>query len=358
MTKPNKIVVVIPTIRVEQYKTFLKAWDFLFNRHEVTLITVWDGDIPEVAVYNYKDKIELKKDGGTLYEKYKSLIYRKTDSVRNLGFILAGTLKPTHILTLDDDVAPVPLNQKFNGILANPEPFNDPIQQHLDVLQKRVPLSWMNTAHDTDLYLRGVPYSIRNESPVMLSHGVWIGVPDFDGETQLKLESGQGIPGTLPYYVGPIPGGTLFPLCGMNVMVKVEALPYLYFAPMGPDTGITGQCPLCNGNDNLKTEPCSKCKGTGKIPTLNRFGDIWMGRRLKYDFDKLNWACYTGGSTILHTRASNAQHNFEQEKLGRIWNEIINGSGYEPTYGQFDKYCVSWHDNADKFRTLIKGLLK
>lgn len=307
------IVCVVPTIRPESHAQFVKAWRPLFEKHGVTLVTVWDGDEPDVSINEYGkvavgirhpicDLLGVGYKTGYYEQDDPSLFCRRTDACRNLGFVAAARLGATHVLTLDDDVAPLTYDPD--------ERVADPVQAHLDALDRRYPLSWTNTAHDTDLYLRGVPYGVRTEAPAMLSHGVWVGTPDFDGETQLRLENYQdpymaptpvkrpnnGLPYSLPYYVGPVPRGALFPLCGMNVMVRREALPYLYFAPMGADSG---------------------------APDLHRFADIFMGVFLKREFDRLGWACVTGYSTVLHTRASDAAKNFEQEKLGREWMERV-----------------------------------
>lgn len=373
MTKP-KIVVVIPTVRPEQYKSFLTVWKDLFTKHQVTLVTVWDGETPRVEIwdYNHNQPIEMELSNGKLsYQTYRSLICRYTDGCRNLGFIVAAHLNPDYILTLDDDVALPPV---MVGMYGSEWPM-DPIQSHLDVLQKKVPLSWMNTAHDSNLYLRGVPYRIRDEAPVMLSHGVWVGTPDFDGETQLELErcnqcDGRGwvgkqeigtyrgcpkcksngkqqIPYSLPYYVGPIPKGAIFPLCGMNVMIRKEALPYFYFAPMGPDTGILNH-----------PQDMSKPNESYVGGTLNRFADIWMGIFLKKEFDKLGWACYTGGSTILHTRASDAKKNFEQEKLGREWNEYMwNYKGWTAELpDRLHLYMTDYRQKRETYAALIHSI--
>lgn len=357
MTKP-KIVVVIPTCRAEQYKLFIAAWEQLFKKHKVTLVTVYDGEIPYIHVYDYGiNGVPMNLPyQETLYSTHKNLIYRYTDACRNLGFIASAHLNPDYVLTLDDDVAPIkaPPNTPLQD--------TDPIQAHLLALQKFVPLGWMNTAHKESPYLRGVPYGIRDESPVMLSHGVWEGTPDFDGETQLRLEgnprhqdTAPGVPYTLPYYVGPIPRGVLFPLCGMNVMVRREALPYLYFAPMGVDTKIEATCPECGHDENY----CSACNNRGVIPLLNRFADIWMGNYLKRQFDDKGWACYTGGSTILHTRASDAKKNFEQEKLGREWNEFFMGGDCSaPMCEQQTAYMLTYAQKREEFRLLIESILK
>lgn len=321
------IVCVVPTVRPECHAQFVKAWAPLFEKHQATLVTVWDGENPVARVsrgYVHDDYLYTDT-----HKDHRDLFCRRTDACRNLGFVAAAKMNPDYVLTLDDDCLP---NHHVNQWRDD-----DPIQFHLDALQKRVPISWMNTAHDTDLYLRGVPYGVRDEAPVMLSHGVWVGTPDFDGETQLKLEQGAtgrepGVPYSLPYYVGPIPKGVLFPLCGMNVMVRKEALPYLYFAPMGPDSGVEG---------------------------LNRFADIWMGLWVQKMFAKHGWACYSGASTVLHTRKSDARKNFEQEKLGREWNEylwIVEQDGQLQGPPEFQRYYQSWCSKRNRYANLIRGL--
>ena len=46
----NKLVVVTPTNRPESHAQFVKAWTPLFEKHKVTLITVWDGEVLNVSV--------------------------------------------------------------------------------------------------------------------------------------------------------------------------------------------------------------------------------------------------------------------------------------------------------------------
>lgn len=313
MSNTQKICVVVPTNRPKMMEEFVAKWEGLFSKHDITLVTVWDDIHPEISIVSGDGTKE-----GFVSERIRAfdlvghansdLFCRKTDAVRNYGFVYAAQQKFEYILTLDDDV--------------HPPAGSDPIQEHLDVLNRKVPISWMNAAVDFyafsyadrsadrsitlpqtkggTTYLRGFPYGIRDEAPVMVSHGVWVNVPDFDGKTQLELTSNgtrpQDLPYSLPYFRGPVPKGCLMPICGMNLMVRREALPYLYFAPMGPDSGFMD---------------------------LNRFSDIWMGIFLKRACDTHNWAIYTGASTVSHSRASDPHKNAEQEKLGMEWNEKV-----------------------------------
>lgn len=367
----SKIVCVVPSIRPEGMAEFRKAWAKLFEKHRVTLVAVWDGEEPLIERNYTKFRIcefPIKWSVGA----NKDLFCRRTDAIRNAGFVFAaGTINPEYILTLDDDV--------------HPPAGSDPIQEHLDVLQRRVPISWMNTSinhgvimerpiHNTvtdPVYLRGFPYGIRDEAPVKVSHGVWVNVPDFDGKTQLELGKcqvckgkrtipeggedchrcggtnydGSRLPYSLPYFRGPIPRGVYFPFCGMNVMVHRDALPYLYFAPMGWDTG-------CEGLVDKD--------GLVRGPALNRFADIWCGILLKRVMDANNWAIYTGASTVIHTRASDPFKNVKQEKLGVKWNEwawkLKYGTDVDSNDPAFLNYWRSYLDKAARFRDLIRKL--
>lgn len=341
------ICCVVPTIRQSHMEEFRKAWARLFEKHNVTLITVWDGDEPLIERNYVKFKIDEFPIKWSVHAN-KDLFCRKTDAIRNAGFVFAAaTADFDFILTLDDDV--------------HPPAGSDPIQEHLDVLQRRVPISWMNTAmeesetwykDDNNVmtraryrgdwntnphYLRGFPYGIRDEAPVMVSHGVWVNVPDFDGRTQLELTNNgrnpERLPYSLPYFRGPVPKGCYLNFCGMNVMVRKEALPYLYFAPMGPDSGVEG---------------------------LNRFADIWCGIILKQVCDRNGWAIYTGASTVIHTRASDPFKNVEQEKLGIEWNEWAwqwyHSNPPTEATDSFKAYWRSYLNKAARFRDLIRNL--
>lgn len=271
------IAVVVPTIRPERMKKFRECWGPLFNKHMVKLFVVEDGDDP---VCNGTKLSQCPQE-------WRDLVYSRNDGVRNFGFLLSLKELGRHVLqtivTLDDDVFP------YND--------NDPIQEHMDALLwdkewysgdpskwvRKVPISWFSTASE---YMRGFPYGVREEAEVWVSHGVWQGVHDYDGPTQLT----QGNkPAT--FYKGPIPRGCLTPICGMNLAFRIEALPWMYFAPMGKSLGV------------------------------QRFADIWMGVSLKRELDIQNKAIVSGYSTVYHERASNVLSNLEQEAVGIRWNE-------------------------------------
>mgnify|MGYP007071584072 CR=1 FL=1 len=264
------IAVVVPTIRPESMSRFKKAWSELFTFHDVQLVTVWDGKKPTVE---HKENTYTVKQ---IMGDDEDLIYNFNDGIRNLGFAYVAQFVPEaeYIITLDDDV----------------EPCGDTIQDHINALHMNVPIRWISTASE---YMRGFPYRIRNEAEVVLSHGVWNGVKDWDAPTQLV----RGNP-DVTFYKGPIPKNILFPMCIMNVAFKRKILNIMYQAPMGPKVGV------------------------------DRFGDIWGGIEVKKDIDAYNVAAVTGFARVEHTRASNVYSNLIKEAKGIGMNEKYGEDEY------------------------------
>lgn len=305
------IAVVIPTIREESFKTFVVAWEELFRKHNVKLIVVKDGKTPYVSEFKYKEIIldfnnfidndyyyVNKKTLREVMGEYKDVIYNLNDGVRNLGFAYVARYLPEidTIISFDDDVAPL------SG--------TDPIQEHFNVLGQKVPNTWVSTANH---YTRGFPYGIRKKAEIVLSHGVWSGVADWDAPTQLVFGNRQ-----TSFFKGIIPKGALFPLCAMNFAFSRKVLPYVYQAPMGPKVG------------------------------LDRFADIWGGIEAKKDIDRLGMAVVSGFSTINHTRASNVYTNLIKEAKGLKMNEEY---GQDPYFELFFKKRQRWGEFLTKYES-------
>ena len=111
MASIKNIAVVVPTIRIDSlFIDFKKAWQPLFDKHNVELIVIDDtGDIPQV-IHNGEKK-DLQHE----------LISNKCAGVRQLGFLYIAKCLPDveYIITLDDDETPI----------------GDPIQDHIDQLK-------------------------------------------------------------------------------------------------------------------------------------------------------------------------------------------------------------------------------
>lgn len=312
LPKKPKIAVVVPTIREENYRDWSEAWESLFEKHEAHLFTVYDGD--------WKDQEVRWRDCGVKYLRTcmwtrrdlvnpgwpHDFICHRNSSCRNLGFLAAATVDREYdvILTLDDDVFPL------EG--------TDPIQEHIDALDRRVPISWFATVTP---YMRGFPYGVREEAPVMVSHGVWEDVPDLDAPTQLVL--GKVRPS---FYCGPVPKGIYSPICGMNLAFRREALPYVYFAPVAHVDG------------------------------CQRFDDIWMGLFLTRACAEKNWAIYSGAAVCRHARASNVWKNLQREAVGLELNEKlwqctdIQDWELHPFFKSYHRYRLLWKEHIERIQ--------
>lgn len=273
------VAVIVPTIRKESWERFIQAWQPLFDKHKVNLYKVEDGENPTCNGESVKD----------IMGEYSDLIYNFNDGVRNLGFAKAYKDGNEIFISLDDDT------------IAD----GDTIQDHLDVLNSRQPISFINSTDD--IYMRGFPYWARQEAEVVFSHGLWKGVYDFDASTQLVLGTQEP-----QHRKMPIPKGALMPICVMNVAFKREAMPYYYQAPMYGD--------------------------------INRFADIWSGWTVKKWIDENNLSMVNGYATILHQRASNPFVNLVKEAKGVGMNENYTQGIYDEYWELYQSKLKRWQE--------------
>lgn len=290
-----KISVIVPTNNPAQLASFNLSWSSLFKKHGVHQFTVLDGK--QIRIY-HKDhrtgsESELKFD-----RRFRGLIFNRNSGVRNIGFVEALKIGSDVLMTFDDDTAP-----------SN----NDPIHQHLEVLNKRYPIDWFNPFDGA--YTRGFPYGVRTEARCSVSHGIWSGVQDFDAPTTLV----RGIQPVRNQYTGPLPRGCLMPVCGMNLAWTRDVTDTMYYAPMGGKTG------------------------------FDRFDDIWMGIALKRTLDARGQCMYHGKSMVEHQRQSNVFKNLEMESAGIRENETYYQNWVPSEYRKLHNSCLSkWGDLVRK----------
>lgn len=269
-----KAVVVVPTAREASLTGFLEAWrDELAD---ATVLVVEDG--PErtfsatganVRHFAWCDIAEELGDATWI-------IPCGSGCVRSFGCWVAYGMGPDMIVSLDDDVRPDPAHPGF-------------LDAHWARLQGASDPAWVSTLDAASP--RGMPYfTTSRELPVVLNHGLWSGVPDFDGPTQL-LASRVEISGK--WSDRTIPRGTYFPMCSMNIAWRPEFTAAMYFLLMGPDYH------------------------------YDRFGDIWGGVLAKRVADHLGLAINSGSPGILHERASNVFTNLAKESRGLAVNETF-----------------------------------
>ena len=283
----KKWTVVIPTIREEQLKQFIDSFRPLFEKHVHNLIIVEDNPKRTFEKPEIKDVVVNHLDWEAIDKHFGSdswIIPRRTDCIRSAGFWVAHEFFETpYILTLDDDV-------RYNGV--------DIFEMYeLGFKQLGDHSLFFNTMNSPMIHPRGYPFKDRVPKPVMLQWGMWHGVPDLDGVTQLQYP----IVNYIPNHKGDmhiVGKGEAVTGCIMNCAFKREVIPAMYQLLMGQD------------------------KDGNKWP-YDRWGDIWSGHLAKkYVEDVLggvvaiNYAAH-----IKHERASNVYTNLRKELSGYEVNE-------------------------------------
>lgn len=299
MVDLNKIAIVVPTIRENSIKRFIFEWRKIFEKYKISLIIVEDNptktfDInlkEKFKIYHYSWK-DIEKDLG----KDSWIIPRRTSAIKSYGFWKAYQLKSDIIIALDDDCYPL---EKY---IKN---FNkgDFIKLHCNALFKNEykENKWISTIKlKNKIRPRGLPYKqleiVIKSHDVILNHGLWANVPDFDAITQLKFKK---FPKIDEYFLQQlIPIGKFFSMCGMNLAWKRELTPAMYFMLMGKD----------------KNE-----ESWG----FDRFDDIWAGIFVKKICDYLGFRITSGYPIIWHDRASDPYKNLIKEKSGMKINEYL-----------------------------------
>lgn len=273
----NKIpVIVVPTIRDEEFfSSFLDAWKEEFSGCHLIVVE----DRPSCKL----DKLVSKnaKENGYTSINYcwndmdnalgsnSWIISRKSDTVRNFGFLMAmRNSNPLFICTLDDDTKPLVkghIQQFYNNLFTDTE-------------QDKRYFSTMNT-----ILPRGKLLSEPRK--VGIVHGCWTNVPDLDAKTQIDI-NGTFVSKPRDFYCGYVPYKALYSMCGMNIAFRPELTKYMFFPMMGA----------------YNKHPIDRC------------ADIWTGFYSKTKLDELGYAVYTGEPFVEHTRASNSWSNLNKEK--------------------------------------------
>jgi len=208
-----------------------------------------------------------------------SFIPTGTDMIRSWGMYQAWLGDAPYVLTLDDDVRPIPGWDPF-------EAYEEAFEQG-SVASRFLSVGALTTSHQQ---MRGFPYRDRASAKVAIQYGGWDGVLDYDAATQLVTQPENGF---FADVVMPVPRGVPVTTCIMNAAWRREYTPIMW------------QLPMLDGK-------------------YNRFGDIWSGLFQKRVLDVLGDVMVVNGkATVRHERASNPITNLEREQPGVEINETL-----------------------------------
>lgn len=261
-TTSPRVAIVVPSNRPAHLQTWLTAWAPFLVQESRRLYIVED------AAPTWQ---RIRDDLG----ERAWVIPRRTDCIRMWGYLQALRDGADIIVTMDDDCLPH-------------LPALDAFGEHVRALTTLVePVRWGRTLDS--LATRGLPATRR----VAINHGLWMGVPDVSGATQL---AGYRAPTVYPLE-RILDVGTHYPLSGMNLAWWAEWTPALFFGGMG---------------DRMdREEPWG----------LHRFGDIFAGLLAKQIVDMRGGAIRNGTPFVEHVRASDPVVNEQRERAGAMWLE-------------------------------------
>ncbi len=310
------VALVVPTIREQSIISFLDNWVSIWScqsKYKIVLLIVEDNPYQSFQIPNYDIEIQhyCWKDIVADFGNNEWIISRRSDTVRNYGYYKAYRLNPDFVMTLDDDCLP------YNN--------EDVVEQHITNFEVTCnEPAWSNTI--INVKPRGFPYYATHRETskrIVISHGLWDNVLDFDAPTQLTNPNQHySIKDIANHMI--IPKGYYFPMSGMNLAWRTEITPIMYFLLQGH---------MSKPNGKLK-----------KLP-YDRMGDIWCGIIAKRIADHLGVAIYSGSPYVLHNRASNVFSNLKKEAAGIELNEYF--------WKQVDKVELTATNYQDCFHELV-----
>lgn len=296
----NNVCLVLPTIRENCLKDFVDRWsgkDGGLFRYVDTIVMEDNPtstfEVPRGLNIDHLSWVDIKNR----LNKNEWIIPRRSDTVRSFAYLEAYRRGYDYILTLDDDCYPP---SKEDGLEYSPEML---VKLHLKNLNERS--RWYNTLNSVKP--RGIPfYNVGESSSIVLNHGLWTNVLDYDAPYQLA----NPIPEDFAFDNRIIPSGLYFPMCGMNVMWNANYTVLMYHLLMGRRVAM------------LPEMSSTDADGLLKLP-FDRFGDIWCGILMKKVVDHLRLQVSTGMPYIRHERASDPFTNLRKEANGIAVNEVF-----------------------------------
>jgi len=323
-------ILVVPSIHEGSWLRFVEEWTRagLFDEVDVILMEdnphrTFKADIPNCKVYHF-DWEDIEEELGS----DAWIIPRRSDTVRSYGYLKAWQMRDryAYVITLDDDCYPP--TEAADGFYYR-DGAKSFIQMHKQALESRS--KWFNTL--TSVKPRGIPfYETGHLDNVVINHGLWTNVLDYDAPTQLVNPARE----KFAFDSRIVPQGQFFPMCGMNVMWKNEATVLMYHLLMG--RMVVG----------AKGSPEHGPELILEMLPFDRFGDIWCGIIAKKICDVKGMAITTGTPYIHHDRASNPFANLKKEANGlevneKFWAYVDKYPGVGKSFSFAEHYIEMGH---------------
>jgi len=269
---------------------FLNEWKEFFEGYEFIFIQEGDPNkvlkIPEWVNYRLYNQYDIEKIIGSA----RAWIFDSNDSsIQGFGFLVSNR---KYIYTLGYEC--IPATRQDAG-MARSIKINA-LSAHLKNLHTPSTPFFFNTLYDPyeigSDFVRGYPYSLRAGVPTVISHGIWLGHPDYDAPTQVLKAREQNQ--RLVDATHTIPFGSLFPLSSINVAFDREIIGVAFMQGL---------------------------MGAGQ--PWSRYGDMFAGWASKVCADHLGFGVKSGYPYVQHIKAPVPFVNLKKEYKGLFWQEEL-----------------------------------
>jgi hypothetical protein len=204
-----KVCIVAP-VHIQPSENWINALNNAAKTATIIIVDDSDGKVvlPESwDVYDYRRQREAM--GDELYAQFEQ--FHKSSSCKNFGTWLAYQKGFDPIIVIDSDCIIPP----------------DFVAKHMEYLCMQGADRWTNPIEGTNWYSRGFPYSLRKS--VKWAHmGLWENELDIYGLDRVDM-----LPDVPPksLHGGGVKDAQFFPLSGMNVSFRRNAIPWMLFLP-------------------------------------------------------------------------------------------------------------------------------
>ncbi len=202
-----KVAIVAP-VHIQPSEQWVQALSVASRTATIIIVDDSNGKVklPEnFDVYDYTRQQEFL--GDEMYAKFEQ--FHKSSSCKQFGLWVAYERGFDPIIVIDSDCIIPP----------------DFIGKHIEALLTPGD-GWDNPLRGTGLYSRGFPYYERKK-PIWAHMGLWENELDLYGTDRIGMSNLPKVPPA----VDKLSTGALFPLSGMNVSFRNDAVPYMLFLP-------------------------------------------------------------------------------------------------------------------------------
>ncbi len=201
-------VCIVAAVHIQPSEAWIGALQHASKSATIIIVDDSNGKVklPENwDVYDYARQEEVL--GEDLYKKFE--MFHKSSACKTFGVWVAYQRGFDPIMVIDSDCIIPP----------------DFVAKHIEALLGTGE-GWDNPIRGSGFYSRGFPMHERNK-PVWAHMGLWENELDLYGTDRVGVQS---IP-KMPPFVDRISSGAKFPLSGMNVSFRNDAVPFMLFLP-------------------------------------------------------------------------------------------------------------------------------